>query len=320
MAMSEVVHVAVAVIVNEADDVCISLRHQDAHQGGLWEFPGGKIETGETVEQALAREIAEELDLIIELSRPLITITHHYSDKAVCLHVRRVLAYKGHALGSEGQQVKWVPVSKLTLYDFPAANLPIIKAMMLPEKYLITGDFIDHHDFMTKLDAAIKRGMKLVQLRLKSGSLKRTAQAQALVAAASQLCKQSKVKLMLNLSADYIQALDLSRVEFDGFHVDSKELMALSHRKSGRLFSASCHNNDELRKAEALQFDFVVLSPVQKTASHPEAQALGWQQFTGMVENISVPVFALGGLSEDDVETAWICGAQGVAAISAFWR
>jgi 8-oxo-dGTP diphosphatase len=316
--MSDIVHVAVAVIVND-DETCISLRHNQAHQGGLWEFPGGKIEPGETVEQALIREIAEELGLVIECSRPLITVTHHYSDKSVCLHVRKVLSYKGSAHGVEGQQVKWVPVSQLSLYDFPEANLPIIKAMQLPEKYLITGSFIDHHDFMSRLDTSIKNGIRLVQLRLKSGCLQQAAQVQALVADASRLCKQSKVKLMLNLSADYLGAVDLSQIDFDGFHSDSKSLMVLSQRKPGRLFSASCHNIDELLQAEALQADFVVLSPVRKTASHPEVQALGWQQFTALVENISVPVFALGGLSEDDMEKAWSCGAQGVAAISAFW-
>jgi len=317
--MSDIVHVAVAVIVNKNDEACISLRHKAAHQGGLWEFPGGKIETGETVEQALIREISEELDLAIELSRPLITVTHHYSDKAVCLHVRKVLAYEGQAVGVEGQPVKWVPVSQLSSYDFPEANLPIIKAIQLPEKYLITGSFIDHHDFMAKLDASIKRGIRLVQLRLKSDGLQHV-QVQALVEAASQLCKQSRVKLMLNMSADYLEAVDLSRIEFEGFHVDSKSLMALSQRKAGRLFSASCHDQDELSKAEILHADFVVLSPVQKTASHAEAKALGWRQFTDMVENVSLPVFALGGLTGDDIEKAWSCGAQGVAAIRDFWN
>jgi len=317
--MSNIVHVAVAVIVNEDDEACISLRHKGAHQGGLWEFPGGKIEPDETVEQALIREIAEELDLAIKNSRPLITIIHHYSDKAVCLHVRKALVYKGQAIGAEGQPVKWVPVSQLSTYDFPEANIPIIKAIQLPEKYLITGSFIDHQDFIAKLDTSIKHGIRLVQLRLKRGSMQNTAGVQALLEDVSRLCKQSKVKLMLNLSTDYLEAADLSRIEFEGFHVDSRTLMALSQRKAGRLFSASCHNEDELLQAEALRADFVVLSPVQITASHPEARALGWQQFTALTEKCSLPVFALGGLSGNDIEKAWSCGAQGVAAISSFW-
>jgi len=318
--MSDIVHVAVAVIMNEKNETCISLRHKDAHQGSLWEFPGGKVELGESVEQALIREIAEELNLIIELSRPLISVTHHYSDKTVCLHVCKVLAYKGHAFGVEGQQVRWIPVTQLLSYDFPAANLPIIKALQLPERYLITGSFIDHNDFASKLESAINNGIKLVQLRLKNDSLKFIAQAQQLVEMASLLCKKSDVTLMLNLSKDFLGAIDLSHIEFDGFHVDSKTLMTLSQRETGFLFSASCHCEEELLKAEELQADFAVLSPVQRTASHPEAEAMGWQQFSTMIENVSLPVFALGGLSENDIEKAWLSGAQGVAAISAFWE
>lgn len=318
--MSAIVHVAAAVIVNEKDEVCISLRHKDAHQGGLWEFPGGKLELGETVEQALIREISEELTLTVERSRPLITINYHYPDKSVCLHVCKVLSYKGSARGVEGQQVKWVPVSQLSCYEFPAANLPVIKALQLPEKYLITGSFNDHHDFIDKLENAISGGISLVQLRLKRDSLKDITQAQALVEMTSQLCQRSDVKLMLNLSNEYLNAVDLSRIVFSGFHADSNTLMALSQRETSLLFSASCHNEAELLKAEKLQADFVVLSPVQKTASHPEATAIGWQQFANMVENVSMPVFALGGLSENDLGQAWLSGAQGIAAIGAFWK
>jgi len=145
--MPDIVHVAVAVIVNDDNEVCISLRHQNSHQGSLWEFPGGKIEQNESVEQALAREIKEELNLDIAASRPLITITHNYHDKKVCLHVNRVTAYRGQATGIEGQQVRWLPVNQLSRYEFPAANFSIIKALQLPDKYLITGKFIDEEDF-----------------------------------------------------------------------------------------------------------------------------------------------------------------------------
>ena len=97
--MNETVHVAVAVIVNDADEACISLRHEHAHQGGLWEFPGGKVEAGETVEQALSREIKEELGLDILHSRPLIRIKHDYDDKSVCLHVQKITGFHGTAVG-----------------------------------------------------------------------------------------------------------------------------------------------------------------------------------------------------------------------------
>ena len=317
--MSDIVHVAVAVIVNQNDEVCISLRHNESHQGGLWEFPGGKVEHHETIEQALIREVKEELDLDIVASRRLITIHHNYQDKKVCLHVNRVLSYHGHAIGVEGQQVKWVPANQLPSYDFPAANLPIIKAVQLPDKYLITGKFIDKDDFLRKLTDALNRDIQLVQLRLKEGDLN-IDEVPALIQQVSSLCAHADVSLLFNIPQNYLNLIDVSNTRFDGFHADSKTLKTLSQRPGGCLFSASCHNKEELLKAKQLNADFVVLSPVQKTASHPEMQAMGWPQFSDLIENITVPVYALGGVSEDDLEAAWQHGAQGIAAISALWE
>ena len=323
--MSDTVHVAVAVIVDENNKVCISLRHKDSHQGGLWEFPGGKVEQGETVEQALVREIKEELDLNISQSRRFITITHDYQDKKVCLHVRKVTSYTGHATGLENQQVEWVDADSLLSYNFPAANLAIIKAIQLPDKYLITGKFIDSDDFFTKLKNALDNNIKLVQLRLKNTDSIGSEQVQALLEKAALSCHQSGAKLMLNLSPDLMNAVDLSRVAFSGIHADSRTLQLLStaevqQTSKDKLVSASCHNENELRQALKLRADFVVLSPVQQTVSHPDMQALGWQAFSTMIENMPIPVYALGGVSGDDLEIAWHHGAQGVAAISAFWK
>ncbi len=318
--MPNTVHIAVAVIVNQNNEVCISLRHKNAHQGGLWEFPGGKVEQDETIKQALNREIKEELNIDIKQSRPLITINHNYPDKVVCLHVHKVTLYQGEAAGLEGQRVKWLPFSHLSADDFPVANLPIIKAIQLPDKYLITGKFTDSENFIYKLKNALNSGIKLIQLRLKENSMKDAGQAQFLLEQTAALCKQAEANLMLNLSADYLNCVDLSQIEFAGFHADSKTLNTLIQRPMGLLFSASCHNTEDLLLAVKLKADFVVLSPVQKTASHPDMQAMGWQPFSNLIENIPVPVYALGGVSENDLETAWQHGAQGVAAISALWE
>lgn len=316
----ETVHVAVAVISNEHNEVCVSLRQPQAHQGGLWEFPGGKVEHGETVEQALVREIAEEINLEIIASRPLIRIAHTYPDKTVCLHVYRVERFRGQARGMEGQPVKWLAQSELVFYDFPEANYAIIKAMSLPDKYLITGKFTDHDDFQRKLEKALGSGIKLVQLRLKQGSLDDPAQVQALAETSAALCGRAGARLLLNIASDYDPYLDLSAIDFSGFHADSGKLKTLDERPPGELFCASCHNSEELQKAMALKADFMVLSPVQPTASHPDMQASGWERFSEMIENIPVPVYALGGVSGKDLEAAFAHGAQGVAAISAFWH
>ncbi|MBT8119961.1 MAG: Nudix family hydrolase [Gammaproteobacteria bacterium] len=317
--MPSIIHVAVAVIVNDQGDVCISLRHKNTHQGGLWEFPGGKIEQHESVQQALIREIKEELDLEINDSRPLIKIVHDYQDKKVCLHVHRVLGYTGQAKGVEGQEVEWVAVDQLSIYEFPQANLPIIKAVQLPDRYLITGKFSDQDDFLKKLKSALDKGIELVQLRCKGDNLS-SEELSSLIDKSSALCAQVNARLLLNIPKDRLAAIDLSTLVFDGFHADSQMLNTLSSRPEGVLFSASCHDQGELHRARQLGADFVVLSPVQKTASHPEAEAMGWQQFAGLVAGCTMPVYALGGVSEEDIKTAWSHGAQGIAAISAFWQ
>ena len=329
--MTDVVHVAVAVILNASGEVCISLRHENAHQGGLWEFPGGKVESNETVACALAREIKEELGIEIIQSRPLITIEHSYVDKKVCLHVHKVTRFQGMAVGAEGQQVIWVGLSQLSEYAFPEANFAIIKALQLPDRYLITGKFIDLNDFDNKLTNALNNNIKLVQLRLKDGCVKDASQAQRIVEHASNLCQQKDAMLMLNLSERNLSNVKLSDVSFSGFHVDSRTLRTLSSLRAiptraslsankEIMLSASCHNMQELVRAQQLKADFVVLSPVQITASHPEMLPLGWQKFSKMVEKISVPVYALGGVSENDMDVSWSHGAQGVAAISAYWH
>jgi len=341
--MNDIVHVAVAVIVNDADEVCISLRHQHAHQGGLWEFPGGKVEPDETVEQALSREIKEELGLDILHSRPLIKIKHDYGDKSVCLHVQKITGFRGKAAGLEGQDVKWVPIEKLTDYDFPEANQAIIKSLSLPHQYLITGAFESLDDFSMRLENALNTGIKLVQLRLKrrAGLNNRIVDSSTdmesendgsrlyrIIEQASALCAQHHARLMLNLSMENQRLLgvtDISDIDitFDGVHLDSRTLMSIesviTFKQQAKLVSASCHDAEELKTAEKLGLDFVVLSPVKKTSSHPEAEALGWQQFEHLSDQVSIPVYALGGLNATDLEEAWSRGAQGVASISDFW-
>ncbi|GFD66996.1 8-oxo-dGTP diphosphatase MutT [Alteromonas sp. KUL106] len=124
----KVVHVAVGVIAR-SDEIFITLRPDNVHQGGKWEFPGGKVEEGETVLQALKRELAEEVGISVNHSEPVIVITHDYGDKQVKLDVHRVNDFIGEPHGKEGQASRWVNVKALDPADFPEANVPIIRAL-----------------------------------------------------------------------------------------------------------------------------------------------------------------------------------------------
>ena len=122
------VHVAVGVILDRRNRVLLTRRAAGAHQGGLWEFPGGKVESGETVQQALARELREELGIEIGRTSSLLEVSHDYGDKAVLLDVHLVLEFTWQARGLEGQPLEWVPAPRLPEYEFPAANVPIVEA------------------------------------------------------------------------------------------------------------------------------------------------------------------------------------------------
>ena len=308
------VHVAAAVVVNSHDEILIARRAVDAHQGGLWEFPGGKVEEGESVEQALARELLEETGICVEQARPLIRVHHDYADKSVLLDVWRVETFSGEAHGREGQPVKWLKPEQLTDYTFPDANLPIIRAASLPDRYLITPQVEDPKSFLEQLDRVLASGIKLVQFRDKKLD---DASWQALAHGVIERCHQAGARCMLNTSPQRFIACPA-----DGLHLDSRQLYSYDERPVDKtvLLSASCHTEADIHHAETLGADFIVLSPVQATASHPDAEPLGWKAFHELSDRATMPVYALGGMRAEDLDTSFLYGAQGIAAIRALWE
>jgi 8-oxo-dGTP diphosphatase len=142
-AQTKWVHVAVGVIYDTHGNILIAQRAASAHQGGFWEFPGGKLDAGESPVAALIRELKEELDITPTQCEPLIQIRHHYKDKSVLLDVYKVLDFEGEPKGNEGQPIRWVPMADLSRYDFPAANRPIVTAINLPHELCILGRWTD---------------------------------------------------------------------------------------------------------------------------------------------------------------------------------
>lgn len=125
------IHVVAAIIWNQdQSSLFLAKRPDDKHQGGLWEFPGGKVDEGETSEQALLRELNEEVDIQVTMAAPFSTIRHDYSDKSVVLEFWSVTEFAGTPVGKEGQQTEWVNVTNLADYDFPEANQPVVKALV----------------------------------------------------------------------------------------------------------------------------------------------------------------------------------------------
>lgn len=283
------------------------------HQGGLWEFPGGKLEPGEDREAGLARELHEELGIVLQGARPLIRIRHAYPDKAVELDVYMVTAFAGEPVGREGQEVRWVARQALKDYRFPAANRPIVSAVQLPEQYLITGPYTDLRDFSQRLDAALNAGVRLVQLRAKHLS---EAAYRDLAVHALEMCRRRGAALVLNADPALVR-----EVGADGVHLDARRLAGCAQRPLPARFlvGASVHSPAELARAGRIEADFTVLGPVAPTASHPGQPPLGWARFAEIAALSELPVYALGSVTPADRPRAFASGAQGIAAIRALW-
>ena len=308
------VRVAVGILFNTRGEVLLTRRPEYVHQGGLWEFPGGKVEAVETIQEALRRELHEELGITVLSARPLIRIRHAYPDKRVLLDVWRVDRYLGEPRGLEAQPLRWAAPEALNRLSFPAADVPIINALRLPSLYLITGDPADRPSvFLQRLERALERGIRLLQLR--AGQLPEPALL-ALYRQAQMLARRYEATLLLNGSPE--QAL---AVQADGVHLRARRLLSLHSRPlpADRWVAASCHSETELRHACRLGLDFVVVSPVKHTRSHPDTPPLGWEGLQVLTEMANLPVYALGGMTPDDLEQAWRHGAQGIAAIRSLW-
>ncbi|WP_417763673.1 8-oxo-dGTP diphosphatase MutT [Shewanella sp.] len=127
--MNKRVHVAVGVIIRE-QQILLAKRHGHLHQGGKWEFPGGKVEQGEPVTEALTRELQEELNITVTASCPFMTLSYDYPEKQVFLDIHLVTAFTGQESGAEGQEIRWVKLTELASLPFPDANQPIIDKLL----------------------------------------------------------------------------------------------------------------------------------------------------------------------------------------------
>lgn len=304
-------HVAVAVVRDRRGLVLLSRRREGTHLGGLWEFPGGKVEGGESLSDALKRELSEETGISIQRHRPLIGIRHHYPEKSVFLDVHLVTDWSGEAHGREGQEITWCDLADMHGYDLPAADKPILTALRLPSCYAISPPaFDDEKQFLHEFEATLDSGIQLIQLRLPDHICTDTLAGNAL-----RLCERYDADLMIK---DVEQARRLGC----GLHLRASDMAKLASRpiSEERLLAASCHDADEAGRAERLGVDFITLSPVLRTASHPDASPLGWQAFSTVVDQVNLPVYALGGVDERSCERAWEQGAQGVAGIGGLWR
>jgi 8-oxo-dGTP diphosphatase len=314
------IQVVAGILSDASGRVLLAQRPPGAHLAGTWEFPGGKIEPGESAESALRRELHEELGIeigAIEL-QPLISIPWRYPEKSIVLHALRVHDFRGEPHGREAQDLCWARLEDLAGIPMPPPDLPIVTALRLPPHYAITPEpGEDMETFLASFERMLSTGVRLVQLRAKQLSADRD-RLRDLASAARQRAGAVGAALLLNGNANATLAQEL---ELDGVHVPAVDLMQLSARPLDQKHwvAVSCHNERELTHAAAIGVDFAVLGAVLPTSSHPGAAVLGWERFSELCAGVPFPVYALGGLRRDDLARARAAGGQGIAGISAFW-
>ena len=305
-------HVAAAIIVRRDGRVLLAQRPAGKPYAGYWEFPGGKLEPGETPRTALDRELAEELGITVRRAAPWLVQQFRYPHAHVLLHFFRVFEWDGEPVGHDGQAFVWQAPGDFEVQPLLPANTFVLRALLLPAVYGISrAGELGEAAFLARAASALDRGLKLLQLREKDWPVERQ---RALAAALVALARPRDAKVLLNGEPELARAWGC-----DGVHLTSAALKAATSRPADLICAASCHTRADIDRAGALGLDFAVLGPVMATPTHPGMPALGWEGFAAIAAETPLPIFALGGLEAGDLAVAIAHGAHGVALRRGAW-
>ena len=302
--MTKVTEVAAAVI-ERPGEFLLAQRPEGKPYPGYWEFPGGKIEAGEDPRAALVRELEEELGIRVTEATPWITRMYTYTHATVRLHFWRVTAWTGEPQPLEDQDIRWQKVGAPDVSPMLPANAPVLAALALPPVMVISKASGGIDDWVAALAERALSEKMLVQVREKG---------------------MDRQKLQHLLSRALVRARPFGSVvvvnsdcgafpQCDGVHLTSAALMAATARPAGYPAGASCHDEAEVAQAARLGLDYIVVGPVNATASHPRASPMGWQRFAALVRDQPMPAYAIGGLARADLGAARAHGAHGVALL-----
>ena len=309
--MTKIVEVAAAILLRQSEngtEYFLAQRPKGKVYAGYWEFPGGKVEPGETLHDALIREIEEELGVTVDRTYPWLSCQFAYPHATVRLKFFQVASWHGEVAPIEHSGFVWVRIGDVApVSPVLPANGPILRALELPSVYAITNACENGVDAeLVRLNKALADGVRLIQVRdkaLQSNQRKQFAQAVMALAREHDNCC-----ILVNDDATLAR-----NIGAHGLHLSSRRLMETTERPAFARVAASCHKAEELAHAASLGLDLAVLGPVLPTASHPESHGLGWAEFGELIEKSPIPVFALGGMSRDLLETARRAGAHGIA-------
>lgn len=306
--------VVAAVLADGSGRVLLDQRPAGKPHAGWWEFPGGKLEAGETPRDGLVRELHEELGIEVLAAAPLFTLTHVYPEREVRLHCWRVSAWRGTPAPHDGQGLAWHAPAALPGLQVLPADKPLVDWLRGPDRIAITpapGD--DLAAFLDRLARCCAEEPGMVQLRAPGLEDARYA---ALAHAAHRITAAAGLPLVLNCAPELARELP-----GEGLHLNSRRLAVLDARPvpTDRWLTASVHDAAEISRARALGVDLLLVAPVKPTASHPGAKVLGWDGFSALAADAGLPCYALGGLALGDLARARAAGGRGIATLGASW-
>jgi len=307
------VRVAVAVLQRSDRRVLLAQRLPGTPYPGYWEFPGGKLERGESPHEALARELDEELGIEIVNATPWLVQRYDYPHANVELNFFRVFAWRGEPRSRIGQAIAWQIPGAFDVAPLLPANETILRSLDLPSIYGISmAEDLGEEDFLRRARKAVANGLRLIQLREKSWPVERL---RRLAERLLPIAHDAGARVLLNGDPALARQLGCA-----GVHWTAAALREASVRPDAMLCAASCHDEAELARAAELGVDFAVLGPVAATPSHRGITPLGWPRVAQLLRGTPIPVYALGGLESADLETAIAHGAHGVALRRAAWH
>lgn len=319
------IDVAVAVVMRPDGTVLWGSRPEGKPYAGYWEFPGGKVEPGETVWQALVRELREELGITALEGGPWFVIEHDYEHALVRLHLYRVWAFEGEPQSLEGQTFAWDSLQPLTLTPILPATEPLLPQLNQAEVLIISQYGMGVAEFEASLNQAVQKQGRLA-LVFRENELAGEKLLEAYQHARAW-ASQHGVPLSVN-SGTFLHMLDAG---FQGSEVITRLHLTERHLLEGlplavqtswidagnaKPVSASAHSAASLQEAFNQKLDFALLGAVKVTASHPGQAGLGWERFGQITSLCRLPVYAIGGLNPSDLLEAKRWGAHGVAMIS----
>ena len=312
--------VAVGIIENN-NHILMATRRLNQPLHDYYEFPGGKVDANETPKQALQRELFEELDIEHIDAQLLLILPWQYPHINVQLHVFLVSCEHTSISAKEQQNLVWAPLDRLHQYRLLPTCLPILSAMRLTRQYYITPP-ISSTQLLQGIQALCAKADDQCLIYLRQTQLNQTSYFD-LVAAIDALKIPHLTIMQDRLPLFKRNGLHLNKDLLNTLSVQTLSTINLGHHAKQpylhHLLGASCHDSKQIQTAQHLGADFITLSPVCKTNSHPNTTAMGWERFQDYAKLTPLPVFALGGLQLDDLIIAQSHYAFGIAGIEHFW-